>query len=49
MSIVCEQCSRIVFAKTFIHTKTTVPELPGGFVMITDFVAGWPVIDSDLK
>ena len=47
---VCELCSRIVFANTFVlNTKTTVRELPGSFLMTTNFEAIWPVIDSHLK
>ena len=50
VNIVREQCLRTLFTNTFIlNTRTTVLELPGSFVMTSNFEAGWPVIDSDLK
>ena len=46
----CEKCSKIVFTNTYIlNTRTSVQELPGSFVMMTNFKAGWSVINSDFK
>ena len=41
MIIIREEYSRIEFAKSFVlNTKTIFRELPGSFVMPTDFEAG---------
>ena len=52
MNTVCEVFENSI-RNTFIlnrnNTNTTVRELPGSFVMMTDFEASWPVIDSDFK